>query len=614
MAAIARSDDIARAIEPVARACWGEPNSRLSTVTELRWGAHGSRKVDLEKCVWFDHEVDEGGGVLDLLKREMKLANGEALDWLRQEGLIETRSDAPAEPPRIHKVYTYTDEAGVELFDAVRFHPKRFAQRRRARPTDEPAKVRTGYVWSLGGVRLVPYHLPTLLSAAANRRVFIVEGEKDVEALEGLGLVATCNPMGAGKWPGDFAGYFKDRLVTILPDNDAPGREHAAKVAAALMGTAASVKILELPGLPPKGDVSDWIAAGGSRDELIHLDKAAPEFEARAPSGAKGSAGRRGISAAELQSTVFAPIKYVVDGYIAEGLTLVAGKPKLGKSWLVLDICVAVARGGFTLGDTKCAEGDVLYCALEDNPRRLKERMAKVCPLGDWPRRLHFWTEMERLEDGGIDALRSWIIGQEKPRLVVIDVLNKVRASKGRTEDSYAHDYRSMAPLKALADEFGVAVVVIHHTRKMAADDPLEGVSGTNGLTGAADTILVLNRDANGVTLYGRGRDIREIETAVEFQKDVCRWRVLGSAQDVRMSEQRRKVLAALADAGAVVTPSELVNLSGMGRANIDQLLLHMSREGEVRKLARGKYAHPDLDLSKIDKIDKKTKVGEIDG
>src|SRR3954468_9746925 len=137
-----------------------------------------------------------------------------------------------------------------------------------------------------------------------------------------------------------------------------------------------------------------------------------------------------GFSAAALQHMRFPPIKYVVPGYIAEGLTLFAGKPKLGKSWLLLHGAIAGARGGYTLGEVQCVEGDVLYCALEDNRRRLQSRMTRLLGLQPWPDRLRFETSIPRLKDGGIDTVRRWIETAENPRLIIIDTLAKVRDAK----------------------------------------------------------------------------------------------------------------------------------------------------------------------------------------
>lgn len=184
---------------------------------------------------------------------------------------------APAEPkPRagnfgkIVASYAYHDQAGKVVMQAIRFEPKSFRQRRPI----EGGK----WAWNLSGVELVLYRLPELLGADPAKPVFVVEGEKDVDALRALGLVATCNPMGAGKWRDRYSDHLRDRHVVILPDNDQAGRDHAEQVARSLQGKAASVRVVGLPDLPEKGDVSDWIVKGGTAAGLLKLVGAAGEW------------------------------------------------------------------------------------------------------------------------------------------------------------------------------------------------------------------------------------------------------------------------------------------------------------------------------------------------
>lgn len=310
------------------------------------------------------------------------------------------------------------------------------------------------------------------------------------------------------------------------------------------------------------------------------------------------------FSAAELWDMDFPPVSWIVPDYIAAGLTLLVGAPKLGKSWLSLDVARAVAEGGFVLGDRHCVQGSALYAALEDNPRRLKDRLHRVCARKPTSA-LTIWTEMRMLDAGGLDDLRQWILAAANPRLIVIDVLNKVRSSQGKSEAPYAYDYRSITPLKELADEFGIAIIVVHHTRKAEAGDKLEKVSGTNGLTGAADTTIILDRDGEGVTLSGRGRDIAEFETAMEFDKDTCRWRVLGDAKEVRVSDERKLILEALEGETTPMGPAAIASLSGMGVSNVSFLLNRMGKAGEVQKVGYGKYLHPDISPPKSPKTAK---------
>lgn len=168
----------------------------------------------------------------------------------------------------IQAVYTYHDEAGNPLFEVVRYLPKGFRQRR---PDGQ---------WGLGDVKPVPYHLPEILDAVAtDKLIFICEGEKDVDNLRAHGLIATCNPMGAGKWKDYYSDYFKGARVVIIPDNDPPGQKHAKQVANSLYGKAKPIKILNLPGLPDKGDVTDWLNAGGTKEELLRLAGMAEEWK-----------------------------------------------------------------------------------------------------------------------------------------------------------------------------------------------------------------------------------------------------------------------------------------------------------------------------------------------
>ena len=170
--------------------------------------------------------------------------------------------------PRIVATYDYRDADGTLLFQGCRFDPKDFRQR--------APKPGGGWTWSVKEIKKVPYKLPELLAADPSKTVFVCEGEKDCDKLFSLGLIVTTNSGGANKWPKEFAEYFAGRSVAILPDHDKPGRDHARDVAAKLRDTAASIKIIELPGLPDKGDVSDWLNAGHTADELQTLVDAAP--------------------------------------------------------------------------------------------------------------------------------------------------------------------------------------------------------------------------------------------------------------------------------------------------------------------------------------------------
>lgn len=299
-----------------------------------------------------------------------------------------------------------------------------------------------------------------------------------------------------------------------------------------------------------------------------------------------------------LKIMTFEPIKYVVPGIIVEVLTILAGKPKLDKSWLMLHAAFAVAGGGFTLGDIHCAEGDVLYCALEDNQCRLQSRMTKLAGISrPWPKRMQYYClgEMPRLNEGGLDLIRQWIKSVEHPRLVVIDTFVTARALKKSNQPSYDADYESGKEVQKLANEYGVAVVIVHHQRKMDADDVFDTVSGTLGLTGVVDTILVLKREQSGaIILHGRGRDLIEIEKAVAFNSDACTWAIMGSATEARASGERRAIIDALRDIGEPATPTCIATTAGLKHGSVKHLVTRMVKSGLLKKTEYGKYMPAD--------------------
>ncbi|WP_024516960.1 AAA family ATPase [Bradyrhizobium sp. Tv2a-2] len=412
-------DDLGRYIEPVAEALFGKPTSRKSD--ELRYGKNGSLKINLKTGFWDDWEAGQSGGVLALIEREKGLKNGEAIDWMRSTlGLdIEDRrpqqrqsapsrapdrNPPPQDPPRdepreqpkarpqLVKAYDYTNEAGDLVFQVCRMEPKNFLQRRKPRPDDPKEDIKGGWVWKRDGITQVPYRLPELVEALADERmIFLPEGEKDVDNVCALGVPASTNAGGAGKWPDELTPYFKDADVVVLADNDPqtrnsktgelqwhpdgrpklPGQDHAKLVASKLAGVAKRVRILSLPNLPVKGDATDWIEAGGTSAELYRL------------------AESQAMTLAEYQvylDLTFKPkafiskfgavmwgdprgnrkrYEYIIKGMIPRRETvLIYGASQSGKSFFTHDMAMAVARGGDYLG-RKVRRGIIVYCAAE---------------------------------------------------------------------------------------------------------------------------------------------------------------------------------------------------------------------------------------------------------
>jgi hypothetical protein len=307
------------------------------------------------------------------------------------------------------------------------------------------------------------------------------------------------------------------------------------------------------------------------------------------------------FTAHDLQSMTFPPISWILRNIImAEGVTILCSKPKFGKSWLVYDLCIACAMNRITLGEYHPAQGDVLYLALEDSKRRLQRRMQKLLPgfEGAWSQNLTITTSWRRLHEGGLDDIRDWYKQTKekeggRPLMVAIDVLAKVRRPSGN-RPAYEADYEALTGLHELSHELGIAIVVVHHTRKLAADDLMEMVSGTYGMTGAVDTVLVMASKATGSVLDIRGRDVEAAELALQFNKDSCKWTVLGNAAEVHVSDQRKAITHALTEAGMPMKITELVAATGMKRNPLELLLGKMVKDGAIKRVRPGLYSHKD--------------------
>ncbi len=221
---------------------------------------------------------------------------------------------------------------------------------------------------------------------------------------------------------------------------------------------------------------------------------------------------------------------FCVDGLISQGVTILAGPPKIGKSWLVLDICMCVAKGE-PLWGMPAHQGKVLYLCLEDNYSRIQSRVNDI--TAEPSCELEVSVTAPTLNNGLIEQLEHYCRENKNIRLIAIDTLQMVRDNNA--ELSYGNDYSDIEKFKKLADEFGISIILVHHLRKQGASDPHAMISGTTGLTGAADSSLVFRKDEykEGVNiLYCRGRSIQERNLKLKFSKEDCRWEMMENSLD----------------------------------------------------------------------------------
>ncbi len=226
-----------------------------------------------------------------------------------------------------------------------------------------------------------------------------------------------------------------------------------------------------------------------------------------------------------LMNTVLPPIRFVISQLLPQGLHVLAGAPKVGKSWLSLWLCLQVAKGE-PAWEFPTTQGDVLYLCLEDSYSRIQNRLLDI--TDDAPPNLFFATMSERLHSGLEQQIERFLAAHPDTVLIVIDTLQRIR---GGVNDAnpYASDYRDLGILKELADKHRIAILLIHHLRKMSDDDPMNMISGTTGISGATDTNFVLRkskRSSSSATLYCTGRDIEYRELLLEFDGTEHVWKL----------------------------------------------------------------------------------------
>ena len=229
------------------------------------------------------------------------------------------------------------------------------------------------------------------------------------------------------------------------------------------------------------------------------------------------------IDADTLLGIPYEPLSFIVEDLLPQGLHLLAGAPKIGKSWLALWLCLRVAQGE-SLWNFATKPCEVLYLCLEDSFQRIQSRLFDLTE--DAPPTLHFAVMSEQLHSGLVEQMEQFLREHPATGLVVIDTLQRVRTVNSDA-NAYASDYRDSGVLKALADRHRIAVLLFHHLRKLNDEDPMNMISGTTGLSGATDSNFVLRRSKrreNTATLYCTGRDISYRELSLEFDGESHVW------------------------------------------------------------------------------------------
>ena len=519
----AAGDQFAKHARAVACEIFGEPNKTLSTKDELRFGSHGSVSVDLKSGKFFDHQEGVGGGVLWAIERQtgQSVAGGRAVDWMREHGYDIDDSWTP--PPRgaqapansgqapavrldalgnwlpqrvpdhgqLTATFDYCNADGSLSYQVCRYdwtvpveinpkgREKTFVQRR------PDVTKKNGWAYKMDGVEWLPYRLPELIEDVRNGdTIFVVEGEKKVDMLRKLGVPATCNHGGAGKFPETLVPWFAGADVVILPDSDPqatkkdgelrvhpdgrpvlPGKDHADLVGRRIEGVARRVRILNIPDLPLKGGVDDWLPAGGTVEKLYDLALTAPLFQAKPFQSHFGAVPWLDFGAPG------PAYEHLVKGVLTRGeMSMLLGESQSGKSFIAIDIAMAVARGIDWFGN-KVKRGGVIYQAGESATGVRRKRFPAYAkhhnlardplPIVLLERPVDFYNSDDQV-DQFIDECKHWGRTFAVPlELIIIDTFNK--ATPGANENDGKDMGMVLARCDRIRRETGAHVMLVHH-------------------------------------------------------------------------------------------------------------------------------------------------------
>lgn len=529
------------------------------------------------------------------------------------------------------KVFFVTNKAPVKKIKFL-FSPSSFAE---AHPDEDKYQNRAIEVFSMNTYLAVTGEYFTASNYKTLR--FISEGElnKILDGLEQYALDSGGFGRQGAKAPiethsaaieadgGAYAKLTQESLRLVLAHIDPDGEQTWSDVANALAraygedGRAAYHTYSERSDKYDKVNVDTRYdralkelashPSGYGVKHLIELAKASPSWKNRPLNFEGDSAGvalppginapipnyAQGITAAELSAKVFQPLIWIVDGILPEGCYLLSARPKVGKSWMALQISLAVAFGTSTLG-RKVVKGKAIYLALEENQRRLQDRLKLLRPQGYATPDLHLFTEWPAFDNGGLEKLID-LIHELKPKLLVIDTLAKVRPAS-RNNHVYENDYKALAPLTTIASTYRCCIVIVTHNRKGKADaDVIEQVSGSLGLMGAVDGALIIDgvRTDQQYKLSLVGRDIPNDDQLAISRQASGEWQMLGNAKEVYMSDERKAVADLLASHPAGLKPKDVADLLGKSAVATRKLMLTMAFDSQLVSDNKGNYTLP---------------------
>lgn len=548
--------DFAGLTEGLCIRFWGKPTDK--TAKTLRWGSGGSRSFNIAEMVWYDHEAGKGGGAIALVMREVGTDRDGALAWMQKEGLIEARharADAqqrqeapptsedrpePEQPPagsaepvaKAIEGYRYTDGDGETLYEVIRYHfqyPDGTWQPGKAGNPKKTFKQRRpdgkgGFIWGLGDVPHTLWRRQELEQAIERGdTIYLPEGEKDAKhTLLPWGLEATTNSGGAQNWRPEFADLLRGADVVILGDDDEPGQKRVDTIARDLRGKAKRVRAIYSWGGPK--DVTDWREAGGTKEQFLAMVEALPDWRPRPP--------RSGFGAQTSSSIAKKPVVYdwLVKHLIERnGILILAGESMAGKSFLIMDMGMKIARGLEYAGH-KVRQGAVIHMAVEDGRgtelRHKGYRKANgISADADIPYvimdpfangGLGFSLMSDEVVDKFIAECLEWKAFYGSLEFIIIDTL--AMATEGMDENSSGEASKVLGRVNRIRERTGATVAVVHHMNAGGTK-----VRGSTAIVANVPNVIELRqlmtipqnrREEPRPILDGNGRPIRRARLA----------------------------------------------------------------------------------------------------
>lgn len=450
----------------------------------------------------------------------------------------------------------------------------------------------------------IPYGLDRLDQAREARKLILVEGESDCWTLWYHGFPALGLP-GAAMADKLQIDYLRNiDAIYIIQEPDGAGQKFPSEIKKRLDKISYKGKIYAVslwneyqakdPNDLHKRDIKAFRASFETamlRAKPLHKERPKPKI----------------YSIADLQDRTLPETRWAIPDILPEGLTLLVGKPKLGKSWLLLAMLQAIASGGVALGNMPVEQGKVLYISLEDNEKRLQKRINTLTRSTRAAKDFLYTTDWQRLDEGGLEDIEQIIIDNPQLRLIGIDTWAKLKPrNRGYQKQQYDEDYEALGPLQKLAGKYGVSIILVHHFRKMAGEDLIDQISGSTAMAGAVDNFLLLDRQRGETDahLHVFGRDIEEEQDLLlAFDQEIATWKLKGHADDpaIAGTPQQQAILDVLAQYKQGLPLKELVKLLDGKNEHTTRNLLQKLRDKNKVMLKDNRFSIVNVVMSSND-------------